>query len=112
VIGRLNRPRRLRARGPTDRQCDVFVPSRPGEPHCLGFGQPVAPCNGVVRRACANGAVSLHTGIDIRAAAGQPVMAAGNGVTIDHLIDPSNDLNHFLVGRIALALNDPDDMGP
>jgi murein DD-endopeptidase MepM/ murein hydrolase activator NlpD len=68
---------------------DVFVnPLATWEPHCLGFGSQWRYCSGVALRACANGAVWLHTGVDIKATAGQPVMAAGDGVIIDYLIDP------------------------
>ncbi len=68
---------------------DVFAfPLASWQPHCLGFGSQWRYCNGVALRACANGAVWLHTGVDIRAAAGQPVMAAGNGLIIGYLIDP------------------------
>jgi murein DD-endopeptidase MepM/ murein hydrolase activator NlpD len=68
---------------------DVFAnPLATWEPHCLGFGSQWRYCNGVALRACANGAVWLHTGVDIRAVAGQPVMAAGDGVIIGYLIDP------------------------
>jgi murein DD-endopeptidase MepM/ murein hydrolase activator NlpD len=58
------------------------------DPHCLGFGSQWRYCNGVALRACANGAVWLHTGVDIRATAGEPVMAAADGVIIGYLIDP------------------------
>ena len=58
------------------------------QPHCLGFGSQWRYCNGVALRACANGAVWLHTGVDIKATAGEPVMAAADGVIIGYLIDP------------------------
>lgn len=68
---------------------DVFqYPLTTWQPHCLGFGSEWRYCNGVALRACASGAVWLHTGVDIRAAAGQPVMAAGDGVIIGYLVDP------------------------
>jgi len=68
---------------------DVFVyPLSSWQPHCLGFGSQWRYCNGVALRACANGAVWLHTGVDIRATAGEPVMAAADGVIIGYLIDP------------------------
>ena len=68
---------------------DVFqYPLSSWSPHCLGFGSQWRYCNGVALRACADGAVWLHTGVDIRATAGQPVMAAANGVIIGYLVDP------------------------
>jgi murein DD-endopeptidase MepM/ murein hydrolase activator NlpD len=68
---------------------DVFTrPLTSWEPHCLGFGSQWRYCNGVALRACADGAVWLHTGADIRATAGEPVMAAADGVIIGYLIDP------------------------
>ena len=70
-------------------QADVFTaPVASWNPHCLGFGSQWRYCNGVALRACANGAVWLHTGVDIRATAGEPVMAAADGVIIGYLIDP------------------------
>ncbi len=70
-------------------RADVFhYPLSTWSPHCLGFGSQWRYCNGVALRACANGAVWLHTGVDIQAVAGQPVMAAGDGVIIGYLIDP------------------------
>ena len=67
---------------------DVFqYPLASWQPHCLGFGSQWRYCNGVALRVCASG-VWLHTGVDIRAVAGQPVMAAGDGVIIGYLIDP------------------------
>ena len=68
---------------------DVFqYPLGTWQPHCLGFGSQWRYCNGVPLRACANGAVWLHTGVDIRATVGEPVMAAADGVIIGYLIDP------------------------
>jgi hypothetical protein len=68
---------------------DVFsYPLTSWQPHCLGFGSQWRYCNGVALRACADGAVWLHTGVDIRATVGEPVMAAANGVIIGYLIDP------------------------
>jgi murein DD-endopeptidase MepM/ murein hydrolase activator NlpD len=59
------------------------------EPHCLGFGSEWRYCNGTVLRRCStNGAIWLHTGVDIRTGI-QPVMAAANGVIIGYLIDPT-----------------------
>jgi murein DD-endopeptidase MepM/ murein hydrolase activator NlpD len=68
---------------------DVFqYPLATWQPHCLGFGSQWRYCNGTALRACASGAVWLHTGVDIRAVAGQAVMAAADGVIIGYLIDP------------------------
>src|SRR5580704_4906985 len=58
------------------------------EPHCLGFGSGWRLCNGAVLRACASGAVWLHTGVDIQTGI-QPVMAAGDGVIIGYTVDPT-----------------------
>ena len=67
---------------------DVFqLPLSSWAPHCLGFGSQWRYCNGVALRACPNGAVWLHTGADIKAAAGAPVRAAADGVIIGYLID-------------------------
>ncbi len=57
------------------------------EPHCLGFGSEWRYCNGVALRTCPSGAVWLHTGTDVVAAAGEPVAAAGDGVIVGYLID-------------------------
>jgi murein DD-endopeptidase MepM/ murein hydrolase activator NlpD len=68
---------------------DVFqYPLATWLPHCLGFGSQWRYCNGTALRTCASGAVWLHTGVDIKAVAGQPVMAAADGVIIGYLIDP------------------------
>lgn len=68
---------------------DVFSYPLPAwSPHCLGFGSQWRYCNGTPLRVCASGAVWLHTGADVVAAAGQPVMAAGDGVLIGYLTDP------------------------
>ncbi|HMC69807.1 MAG TPA: M23 family metallopeptidase [Mycobacteriales bacterium] len=68
---------------------DVFQqPLATWQPHCLGFGSQWRYCNGAALRACGDGAVWLHTGVDIRATVGQPVMAAANGVIIGYLVDP------------------------
>jgi hypothetical protein len=68
---------------------DVFTyPLASWQPHCLGFGSEWRYCNGVALRSCADGAVWLHTGVDIRASVGDPVMAAANGVIIGYLVDP------------------------
>jgi murein DD-endopeptidase MepM/ murein hydrolase activator NlpD len=73
----------------TTAAADVFqYPLASWQPHCLGFGSQWRYCNGVPLRECANGAVWLHTGVDIRAVAGDPVMAAANGVIIGYLVDP------------------------
>ena len=67
---------------------DVFqLPMSSWQPHCLAFGSQWRYCNGVALRSCSNGAVWLHTGTDIKAAAGAPVMAAADGVIIGYLID-------------------------
>ena len=68
---------------------DIFVQPLVGwSPHCLGFGSQWRYCNGVALRACASGEVWLHTGVDVVARAGQPVMAAGDGVIVGYLTDP------------------------
>src|SRR5436305_3737856 len=68
---------------------DVFQYPLPSwSPHCLGFGSQWRYCNGVALRACASGAVWLHTGVDVVARAGEPVVAAGDGVIAGYLIDP------------------------
>jgi murein DD-endopeptidase MepM/ murein hydrolase activator NlpD len=75
------------------------VPARPAadtfeyplttwKPHCLGFGSEWRYCNGTPLRLCANGAVWLHTGVDITTVAGRPVMAAGDGVISGYMVDP------------------------
>lgn len=70
-------------------QSDIFThPLASWQPHCLGFGSQWRYCNGVALRACTAGAVWLHTGVDIRATVGEPVMAAADGVIIGYLIDP------------------------
>ena len=67
---------------------DVFqFPLPSWAPHCLGFGSQWRYCDGTVLRSCANGAVWLHTGTDIKAAVGAPVKAAADGVIIGYLID-------------------------
>ena len=67
---------------------DVFqFPLSTWAPHCDGFGSQWRYCNGVALRACPNGAVWLHTGTDIKANAGTPVMVAADGVIIGYLID-------------------------
>lgn len=69
---------------------DVFqYPFATWTPHCLGFGSQWRYCNGTPLRECASGAVWLHTGVDVNAGVGQPVMAAGDGVIIGYLIDPT-----------------------
>jgi len=58
---------------------DVFQrPLSSWAPHCLGFGSQWRYCNGVALRACPSGAIWLHTGIDVVARAGEPVVAAGD----------------------------------
>jgi murein DD-endopeptidase MepM/ murein hydrolase activator NlpD len=58
------------------------------EPSCLGFGSQWRLCNGSVLRACASGAVWLHTGVDIKTGI-QPVMAAADGVIVGYTVDPT-----------------------
>ena len=58
------------------------------DPHCLGFGSEWRLCNGTVLRACASGAVWLHTGVDIKTGI-QPVMAAADGVIAGYTVDPT-----------------------
>lgn len=68
---------------------DVFGYPLPNwSPHCLGFGSQWRYCNGTPLRECANGAVWLHTGVDIVATVGEPVLAAGDGEIAGYLIDP------------------------
>ena len=68
---------------------DVFqLPLSSWAPHCLGFGSQWRYCNGVALRACPNGTVWLHTGVDIKAVAGQAVRAAADGVIAGYIIDP------------------------
>lgn len=75
---------------PAVNQADVFqLPLSAWTPHCLGFGSRWTYCNGTALRACASGAVWLHTGADVVAGAGQPVMAAGDGVIAGYQIDPT-----------------------
>jgi len=67
---------------------DVFqFPLPSWAPHCLGFGSQWRYCNGTVLRSCANGAVWLHTGTDIKGSVGAPVKVAADGVIIGYLID-------------------------
>jgi murein DD-endopeptidase MepM/ murein hydrolase activator NlpD len=67
---------------------DMFeYPLPTWKPHCLGFGSEWRYCNGTALRACASGAVWLHTGTDIVGGVGQPVMAAGDGVIAGYLVD-------------------------
>ena len=58
------------------------------EPHCLGFGSEWRLCDGTVLRRCASGAIWLHTGVDIKTGI-QPVMAAGDGVIVGYIVDPT-----------------------
>jgi murein DD-endopeptidase MepM/ murein hydrolase activator NlpD len=79
-------PARVRATAP--KPSDVFqFPLSSWSPHCLGYGSEWRYCNGTPLRACANGAVWLHTGVDIVADAGQAVAAAGDGQIVGYLID-------------------------
>ena len=67
---------------------DVFQHPLPAwSSHCLGFGSAWRYCNGVALRACASGAVWMHTGVDVRAGVGEPVAAAGDGVIAGYLVD-------------------------
>ena len=69
---------------------DVFqFPLQSWSPHCLGFGSEWRYCNGTPLRECPNGAVWLHTGVDIVAGAGDPVAAAGDGEIVGYLVDPT-----------------------
>jgi murein DD-endopeptidase MepM/ murein hydrolase activator NlpD len=69
---------------------DIFqYPLPTWGPHCLGFGSEWRYCNGTPLRSCPNGAVWLHTAVDVVATAGEPVMAAGDGKIMGYLIDPT-----------------------
>ena len=69
---------------------DIFqYPLPEWSPHCLGFGSEWRYCNGTPLRTCASSAVWLHTGTDVVASVGEPVMAAGDGVIIGYLVDPT-----------------------
>ena len=69
---------------------DVFqLPLDSWSPHCLGFGSEWRYCNGTPLRACASGAVWLHTGTDVVASVGQPVAAAADGEIVGYSIDPT-----------------------
>jgi murein DD-endopeptidase MepM/ murein hydrolase activator NlpD len=75
---------------PVVSQADVFTaPLASWSPHCLGFGSQWRYCNGTALRACSNGSVWLHTGADVVASVGEDVAAAGDGVIIGSLIDPT-----------------------
>jgi murein DD-endopeptidase MepM/ murein hydrolase activator NlpD len=75
---------------PAVNPADVFQrPLASWSPHCLDYGSQWRYCNGVALRACPSGAVWLHTGVDIVAATGGPVMAAGDGVIVGYLVDPA-----------------------
>ena len=81
-------PAGIRAMAP--KAADVFqLPLPVWSPHCLGFGSEWRYCNGTPLRACANGAVWLHTGADVVASAGDPVAAAGDGEIVGFLVDPT-----------------------
>jgi hypothetical protein len=69
---------------------DIFqFPLPTWQQHCLGFGSQWRYCNGTALRTCpTNGAVWLHTGVDIRTTPLQPVMAAGGGLIIGYTVDP------------------------
>lgn len=77
-------------RNTAPKAADVFqFPLASWSPHCLGFGSEWRYCNGTPLRACANGAVWLHTAADVVASAGQGVAAAGDGEIIGFLVDPT-----------------------
>ena len=79
----------IQAAMPAVNPADVFQrPLSSWAPHCLGFGSQWRYCNGVALRACPSGAVWLHTGADIVARVGEPVMAAGDGAIVGYSIDP------------------------
>ena len=81
-------PSDVRATAP--KASDVFqFPLNSWSPHCLGFGSEWRYCNGTPLRACANGAVWLHTGADVVAAAGDAVAAAGDGTIVGFMVDPT-----------------------
>jgi murein DD-endopeptidase MepM/ murein hydrolase activator NlpD len=74
---------------PVANPADYFqYPLPTWEPHCLGFGSEWRICKGTVLRACPSGEVWLHTGVDVQTGI-QPVMAAGDGVIIGYLFDPT-----------------------
>lgn len=67
---------------------NVFsLPIASWSPHCLGFGSEWRYCNGTPLRACADGAVWLHTGTDVVASVGEPVAAAADGDILGYLVD-------------------------
>lgn len=69
---------------------DVFSPPLSSwTPHCLGFGSQWRYCNGTPLRSCSNGSVWLHTGVDEVASVGEDVAAAGDGVIVGYLVDPT-----------------------
>jgi murein DD-endopeptidase MepM/ murein hydrolase activator NlpD len=75
---------------PASNPADIFQrPLAAWSPHCLGFGSQWRYCNGVALRTCSSGAVWLHTGVDIVATTGQSVMAAGDGVIVGYIADPT-----------------------
>ena len=79
-------PAGVRATAP--KAADLFqYPLATWSPHCLGFGSEWRYCNGAALRACASGAVWLHTGTDIVASAGQAVAAAADGQIVGYMID-------------------------
>jgi Peptidase family M23 len=69
---------------------DVFsLPLASWSPHCLGFGSEWRYCNGTALRACADGAVWLHTGTDVVASVGEAVAAAADGEIVGYSVDPT-----------------------
>src|SRR5215472_4058274 len=75
---------------PAANPADEFsFPLQSWSPHCLGFGSQWRYCNGVPLRQCPSGAVWLHTGTDEVASVGEPVKAAGDGVIVGYLVDPT-----------------------
>src|SRR5256886_12777462 len=74
---------------PVASPADVFqFPSPRWPPRCLDFGSQGRYCDGAALRSCAWGAVWLHPGVDI-ASGIQPIRAAGDGVIVGYMIDPT-----------------------
>src|SRR5438045_9474691 len=78
-------PAGVRATAP--KAADLFqYPLPTWSPHCLGFGSEWRYCNGAALRACASGAVWLHTETDIGASAAQRVAAAADAQISGHVL--------------------------